>query len=108
MPPDIASDSRTPQRGVPTRPVRNRLPHEVPLWIDPSRQDYFITVCCKRRGRNQLANSDIGFPLLETVKHRNRLGIWYAHIALLMPDHVHLVLAFPEIDKRVQTIVSKW
>jgi len=25
-----------------------------------------------------------------------------------MPDHVHLVVWFPEIEKRVQTIVSKW
>ena len=102
------ADSRTPQRGVPTKRIRRRLPHEVPLWIDPAKEDYFITVCCKERGRNQLANCEIGFPLLETVKHRNRCGIWYAHIALLMPDHVHLILAFPEIEKRVQTTVSKW
>ena len=25
-----------------------------------------------------------------------------------MPDHVHLVLAFPDMQRRVQTIVSKW
>ena len=25
-----------------------------------------------------------------------------------MPDHVHLILSFPEIGKRVQTIMSKW
>jgi REP-associated tyrosine transposase len=25
-----------------------------------------------------------------------------------MPDHVQLVVWFPEIEKRVQTIVSKW
>jgi putative transposase len=108
MSPDTESDSRTPQRGVPTRPVRNWLPHEVPLWIDPAKEDYFITVCCEKRGRNQLANPDMGFHLLDTVKHRNDRGLWYAHVALLMPDHVHLILAFPEIDKRVQTIVSKW
>jgi len=108
MPPDFERYSRTPQRGVPTRPVRKRLAHGVPLWLDPSREDYFVTICCKKRGRNHLAHPAIGFPLLETIKHRNRRGIWYAHVALLMPDHVHLVLAFPDIDKRLQTVVSKW
>ena len=108
MPPQRDKCSRTPQRGVPTRAARKRLPHEVPLWLDPSKEDYFITVCCKKRGRQQLTNPDIGFPLLDTIKYRNSQGVWFAHIALLMPDHVHLVLAFPDSDKRLQTIVSKW
>ena len=108
MPPERDEYSRTPQRGVPTKPARKRLPHEVPLWVDPSKEDYFITVCCRTRGRNYLANPNIGFPLLETIIYRNNQGIWYTHIAVLMPDHVHLVLAFPDIDTRLQTVVSKW
>ncbi|HYJ04764.1 MAG TPA: hypothetical protein VEX43_06500 [Chthoniobacterales bacterium] len=104
---------RTPQRGVPTRPVptrpvRKRLTHDVPLWVDPSKEDYFITICCEQRGRNYLANPIIGFPLIETIKYRSARGVWYAHVALLMPDHVHLILSFPEIGKGMQTIVSKW
>ena len=30
------------------------------------------------------------------------------HIALLMPDHMHLLISFPQSQKRIQTIVSKW
>ena len=30
------------------------------------------------------------------------------HLALLMPDHVHLLVSFPQTDKRIQTVVSKW
>jgi putative transposase len=104
----VDSYSRTPQRGVPTRPIRKRLAHDVPLWIDPSKESYFITVCYKQRGKNQLANPDAGHAVLETIKHRNVNGIWYAHLALLMPDHVHLIVAFPQTEKRMQTIVSKW
>ena len=70
------SSSRTPQRGVPTRPVRKSLPHDTPLWIDPGKTNYFITVCCELRGKNQLANPSTGQALLETVKHRNARGIW--------------------------------
>ncbi len=25
-----------------------------------------------------------------------------------MPDHVHLLVSFPDTGKRIQTIVSKW
>jgi putative transposase len=27
---------------------------------------------------------------------------------MIMPDHVHLMLSFPDMEKRIQTIVSKW
>jgi REP element-mobilizing transposase RayT len=102
------TNSRAPQHGVPTKPVRNRLPHEVPLWIDPSKEDYFITICCRERKRNQLANQRLGQALIDTIRHRNDLQIWYAHLAVVMPDHMHMVLAFPDMERRVQTIVSKW
>ena len=108
MPPELHKYPRTPQPGVPTKPVRNRLPHEVPLWIDPSKEDYFITICCLERNRNQLANQSLGQALIDTIKHRNHRQIWYAHLAVVMPDHIHLVLAFPDMERRVQTIVSKW
>ena len=102
------ADSRAPQRGVPITRVRKRLPHEVPLWIDPAKQHYFITFCSELRGRNLLAFPRIGHPLLETIKHRQSQQIWYAHVAVIMPDHVHLIVTFPESGKPVQTIISKW
>jgi putative transposase len=99
------TDSRTPQRGVPTRKT---LPHEVPLWLDPSNEDYFVTICCRQRGRNQLAIPAVGFELIDTVKHRNDRQVWCPYLAVVMPDHVHLVLSFGRTDKRTQLIVSKW
>ena len=89
-------------------PHRKRLPHDVPLWVDPSKSHYFITVNCRVRGKNHLANDVVGNAIIETVKHRNTQGVWYAHLAIVMPDHVHLVLSFPITEKKVQTIVSKW
>ena len=89
-------------------PIRKRLPHDVPLWVDPSKAHYFVTVGCKQRGKNQLARPRVADGIFETVKHRNVQGIWYARLVLLMPDHVHLMLSFPGTQKRIQTIVSKW
>jgi putative transposase len=89
-------------------PIRERLPHDVPLWVDPARECYFITISCKHRGRNQLAHPDIANARFETVQHRNDIGVWYAHLALLMPDHVHLIVSFPQTGKRMKSILSKW
>ena len=89
-------------------PDRKRLPHDIPLWVDPSKSCYFVTICCTRRGVNQLARDQIARDLFETIKYRNANGVWYVRLALVMPDHVHLVVWFPEIEKPVQTIVSKW
>ena len=88
--------------------VRKRLPHDIPLWVDSSRADYFITVCCKQRGKNQLAHLTVANNIFETVRHRNAQGIWYAHLVLIMLDHVHLLLSFPQTEKRIQMVVSKW
>ena len=88
--------------------MRKHLPHEVPLWIDPSKEVYFITIGAEPRGKNQLARPEVAPLLFETLSHRNETGIWFVHFALLMPDHAHLLISFPETGKRLQTIVSKW
>ena len=89
-------------------PHRRHLPHEIPWWIDPAKQIYFITICAEPRGRNHLAHPKIADRLFETFSHRNDNGVWFVHFGLLMPDHVHLLVSFPQSAKRVQTIISKW
>lgn len=88
-------------------PPRKTLPHVVPLFVDPARETYFITICCVRRGVNQLATPQVGSELIGTINHRNESGIWWAHLAVLMPDHAHLLLSFPQ-ERRLQTTISKW
>src|SRR5438045_2197729 len=87
---------------------RKPLPHDVPSWIDPSRQVYFITICCLPRSKNQLATTTIAAALFETVRHRQNQLLWWPHILLLMPDHLHALITFPSAVKRIQMVVSKW
>jgi len=105
MPPERIITSRTPQRGVPTR---KQLPHDVPLWVHPNQEDYFITVCCEQRGHNQLAIPRVAPVLIDTIKFRNAQQLWFAHVAVIMPDHVHFLSSFGRIEKRAQVVVSKW
>ena len=84
------------------------MPHEIPPWVDPQREIYFITINCKLREANQLATDRIAQALFETVRHRQEQGLWWPYVFLLMPDHVHSLISFPPSDKPIQLIVSKW
>ncbi|MDD5200207.1 MAG: hypothetical protein PHC88_10450 [Terrimicrobiaceae bacterium] len=93
---------------MPDSPRRRSLPHDVPSWIDSTREIYFLTVCCRRRGQEILTRPAISAGLLETVATRNARHVWYAHLFLLMPDHVHALVRFPEAGQTIRTRVAKW
>jgi REP element-mobilizing transposase RayT len=84
------------------------LPHEIPLWVDPHRQVYFLTINCRERFRNQLALPGVADPLFETVQHRQEQHLWWPYLFLLMPDHLHALVSFPPSGKPIRNIVSKW
>src|ERR1039457_4501420 len=89
-------------------PERKTLPHNIPSWVDSRTAIYFITINCTEQGENQLAIPAIADALFETIRHRQDWGIWWPHLALLMPDPMHALLSFPPSDKRIQVIISKW
>jgi REP element-mobilizing transposase RayT len=89
-------------------PQRQRLPHDVPLWIDPQKSVYFVTINCQKRGTNQLAKPEIAGSLLDSVRFRNEKFIWFAHLFLIMPDHVHALISFPPSEYTLRKTVTFW
>jgi REP element-mobilizing transposase RayT len=87
---------------------RRRLPHGIPSWVDPHREIYFVTINCQVRWHNQLAQPTTAEVLFETVRHRQEQFLWWPHVFLLMPDHLHALLSFPPSDKPIRRIISKW
>jgi len=87
---------------------RKTLPHDIPLWVDPRYEIYFITINCQDRVRNQLALPDVADALFETVYYRQVSFLWWPHLLLLMPDHLHALVSFPPSGKPIQQVVSKW
>jgi putative transposase len=75
---------------------RRALPHETPLWVDVSRSVYFITCCVQDRGEKPFFRPETARGLLDSITHRIEKGEWWVYAATVMPDHVHLVLSFPE------------
>jgi len=85
---------------------RKRLNHETPYWITEN-SDYFLTICAEPRGENHLCNDRIGPAVLEAVRFYNEKERWFCSIALLMPDHVHMLVCFPS-DAILSRVVGSW
>jgi putative transposase len=90
----------------PLYPERKLLPHAVPNWVN-SGATYFITVCCTPRGRNQLCLCPVASAIFESVDFRHSNHEWHAHLVLLMPDHVHALIAFAP-DRSMVSSVRAW
>lgn len=100
-------DGRARPLGAPSRGTRKRLPHDIPLWLHPEDAVWFITICTLPRHKNQLCHREIADRLFETIQFRNTRGDWFMHLALLMPDHVHLLVSFPP-EAVMKKVVSQW
>ena len=87
-------------------PTREKLPHAVPQWVS-DRDFFFITLCCRVRGTNQLCTAERGTRILSTVEFYHQNGKWHCRLFLLMPDHAHGVIAFPR-EPGLQSVVKAW
>ena len=68
---------------------------------------FFITICCKQRGNNQLCFPNVGPILLDAANHYHEQKDWYVSLMLLMPDHLHaLIVNAP--DKKLGELIGSW
>jgi len=87
---------------------RRTLPHEPPPWIDPAREIWFLTICCRFRWLPQLTLPARAKAILETVAHRHESGLWHTHLFLLMPDHAHGLFSFPPDGDGMEKLIRDW
>jgi putative transposase len=86
---------------------RRALPHDPPHFIGTSDATFFVTICCQRRGENQLCHPDVAPILSDAARFYQDQHNWYVHLLLLMPDHVHLLASFgPEAG--VRKTIERW
>lgn len=87
-------------------PERKRLPHEVPNWVTKC-SFFFITINCAERGRNQLCIAGLGDKVLAAAAYQHDRLHWHCRLLLLMPDHLHAVIAFPD-HAGMRRIMKNW
>ena len=87
-------------------PVRQKLPHAIPQWVS-ERSFFFITVCCVKHRINQLCQEELARKILSTIQFYHEHLRWHCRLFLLMPDHVHGIVAFPR-EPGMSSTVSAW
>jgi putative transposase len=87
-------------------PVRKKLPHTVPQWV-PDGSFFFITIICRQPGRNQLCIPKVGDSVLAAMKFNHEKLVWHCRLGLLMPDHLHVILAISDLPG-MQTVIRNW
>jgi len=88
------------------RPVRQRLGHAAPQWVCEG-SFFFVTINCAERGTNQLCRAGVGDAILAAFANYHDRCVWHCRLALLMPDHLHAVLAFPR-EPGLKTTITEW
>ena len=102
-------------------PVRKKLPHTIPQWVAEG-SSFFITVNCAPPGKNQLcltssahsrrrascmARPTVGDAVLAAMKFNYERFVWHCRLCLLMPDHLHAIIAFPR-EPGMATAIKNW
>ena len=87
-------------------PARKKLPHTVPQWV-PEGSWFFVTINCVRWGKNQLCRPDVGEAVLAAMKFNHETYVWHCRLCLLMPDHLHAIIAFPR-EPGMATTLKNW
>ena len=82
------------------------LDHTIPAWTE-SDAEYFITVCCRDRGKNTLALPHVAKIIFNAVQAYEQRKLWFVRFMLLMPDHLHGIFDFP-LDASMQALFANW
>ena len=86
--------------------IRKKLPHAIPQWVAEGSW-FFIILNCVPRGKNQLCRADTGEAVLAAMKFNHERLIWHCRLCLLVPDHLHAIIAFRR-EPGMQITITNW
>ena len=71
-------------------PRRRHLDHSTPWGVEYP--EFFITLCCRPRGLNQLCRPGVGERVLDAARYYHETERWCCELMTLMPDHLHALI----------------
>jgi REP element-mobilizing transposase RayT len=84
-----------------------RLHHSVPRWVEPGALFHIRIAVDRSKEQKSLTNRSLAQAILDSAKFYEARMRWHITLFLLMPDHVHAVLAFPR-DKSMSEVIRDW
>ena len=83
-----------------------RLHHEVPGWVKAGAV-FHVRLRVDVSQFPLLTDTELAERLLATARNYDERNEWRCLLMLMMPDHVHALLAFPS-GKAMATVVGSW
>ena len=83
-----------------------RLFHKMPSWVEDG-SIFHIRIRCDATNTVVLSQPPAAEELLASVDFYTGSGRWFAHLFLLMPDHVHALLSFPRGEVMAR-VIADW
>jgi putative transposase len=83
-----------------------RLHHTIPTWVKDGAL-FHIRIRAAPEQRSVFTESSLARELLIAARRYNELGRWWCNLMLVMPDHVHALLAFPP-EPGMSTTIRNW
>lgn len=89
-------------------PAKLKLQHHTPAWVRAGGL-FHIRIRCDRLQscRVPLTDPILGLALLKSVDFYHDSRRWWCHLFLLMPDHLHALIAFPP-SEGMSRVVGEW
>ena len=85
---------------------RKSFDHITPYWIEAGRL-YFVTICTSPRHANQLCRPMIAAKIFEAARFYQTRTRWHVELLLLMPDHLHGLIGFPDTES-MPAVIRAW
>ncbi|MBE7219603.1 MAG: transposase [Caulobacteraceae bacterium] len=97
------ADESSPGR---LRRFGDRLRHNAPPWVGPGSVFHLrLRAECNQTG--PLTKPPLADALLESARFYHDTRRWWFDAVVLMPDHLHALIAFPEPAK-MSTVIGNW
>src|SRR5689334_12903067 len=88
-------------------PFPQRLHHELPTWVDPEGAVFHIRIRAAPDNLRDLTDEDLAPKLLTSALEYARRHIWWPTLFLIMPDHIHALLAF-NVTRKMSRVIGDW
>lgn len=91
----------------PQREYPGRLCHTVPGWVKAG-ATFHVRIRAAREQQVPLTSGTLAPDLITAVRRYHDSGRWWCRLVVLMPDHLHAMLSFPEHGPGMAATVRDW
>ena len=94
-------------RGMLYRGFPSKLHHEVPHWVETGALFHIRIALDRKNEQRPLTATLLGLSLLDSAQFYETKERWHNTLFLLMPDHIHAILSFPD-DQAISSVIGDW